>query len=355
MSQGEGGRVYRAAIIGCGRIADTIEDEVLEAPYWSTLPFSHAGAYARCPRTRLVAAADPNEERLASIGRRRGVAALYRDYRELLAREAPEIVSICVPTRHHGAVALEVARHPVRAIYLEKPIAQSLAEADRMVAAFRAAGIAVAVNHVRTFDPVYGRVRRLIAEGVIGAPQTVVAHWREGALFGGSHLFDLLRFLLGAEPVWAFAELDAGSGRFDPGARGLLLFPDDVLVYLDIADGQAVGCELDIVGTEGRIRVGNSLYPEVAVVDRSGARPLLSTRPFPGVTDGRSGMLRAVEALVDAVETGSRPLSTAEDARAALEIAVALHLSARERRPVALPLPAEASDFVIEDPWGRDA
>ena len=55
--------LYRAGIIGCGRIADTIEDELVKAPAWSLLPYSHAGAYQRCPRTQLVAAADLNRER----------------------------------------------------------------------------------------------------------------------------------------------------------------------------------------------------------------------------------------------------------------------------------------------------
>ena len=345
--------VYRVGIIGCGRIADTIEQEVLDAPYWSTTPFSHVSAYAKCARTQVVAAADPNPARLAAFGQRNGVERLYADHRDLLAREDLDIVSICAPTRYHAPIALDVAACGVRGIYLEKPIAQSLAEADRMIEAFRAAGIAVAVNHVRTWDPIYRRVRRLIADGAIGAPQSVVAHWREGALFGGTHLFDLVRMLLGREARWVFGQLDPGTGRFDPGARGLIGFEDDVLVHLNLADAQPANCELDILGTEGRIRVGNLLYPELWQVDRSGPRPSLVLRRFPGVTDGRSGMLAAVEELVAAIDTGARPASDPLDARRDLEIAVAFHLSARDRRVVDLPV--TETDLVIHDPWGREA
>ncbi|MGQ0569230.1 MAG: Gfo/Idh/MocA family protein, partial [Armatimonadota bacterium] len=199
--------VYRAGIIGCGRIADTIEDEILVAPSWALLPYSHAGAYQRCPRTRLVAAADPNPERLANFGRRRGVERLYADFRQMLERESLDIVSVCVPTRSHEAVTLAVTAYPVKGIYLEKPIAQSLREADAMIDAFRRRGIAVAVNHMRTWDPTYGRIQRLIADGAIGSVRAVMAHLREGALFGGTHLFDLLRFLLAAEAEGVFGEL----------------------------------------------------------------------------------------------------------------------------------------------------
>lgn len=342
---------YRAGIIGCGRIADTIEDELVKAPAWSLLPYSHAGAYQRCPRTDLVAAADLNRERLETFGRRRGVDHLYADYREMLDRERLDIVSVCVPTRSHGAVVLEVAQRPVKGVYLEKPIAQSLSEADRMIAAFRSRGIKVAVNHMRTWDPTYGAVRRLIAGRSIGPMKLVVAHFREGALFGGTHLYDLVRSLLGAEPEWVFGELENAAGPFDPGTRGLVGFPGGVRLYLNCSD-DPLQFELDLIGAEGRIRVGNGIYPELWQVDRSGPQRMLVRRGFPGVHDGRSWMLRAVEDLVAAIETGSKPASNEIDARADLEIAVALHLSHRSGERIHFPL--SDLDYVIEDPWGRD-
>jgi hypothetical protein len=79
---------------------------------------------------------------------------------------------------------------------------------------------------------------------------------------------------------------------------------------------------------------------------------VLVRKGFPGVNDGRSGMLRAVEELVAAIEGGAAPRSSERDARADLEIAVAFHLSHRDRRLVRLPLPE--TGYVIEDPWGRD-
>ncbi|MGQ0568017.1 MAG: Gfo/Idh/MocA family protein [Armatimonadota bacterium] len=180
----------------------------------------------------------------------------------------------------------------------------------------------------------------------------VMAHLREGALFGGTHLFDLLRFLLAAEAEWVAGELDAGDGTYDPGARGIIGFPDGVRVYVDGASDDPTPFDLDITGTEGRIRVGNGAYPEFWQVDRTGGRGALLRRGFPGMHDGRSGMLRAVEDLIAAVETGRKPASSDVDARADLEIAVAFHLSHRCGRRVALPV--TDLDCVIEDPWGRD-
>jgi predicted dehydrogenase len=343
--------VYRAGIIGCGRIADTLEDDTIAGASWALQPYSHAGAYQRCPRTALVAAADPNEERRTNLGRRRDVTALYADYREMLDRERVDIVSICVPTRAHARIAIDVAGRGVKGIYLEKPIAQSLREADNMIESFRRYNVAVAVNHMRTWDPIYGRVRQLIADGALGQVRTIMAHVREGALFGGTHLYDLLRFLIGAEPEWVFGELHAG-GPFDPGARGMIGFPNDVRVYVDGASDDPTPFHLDISGTEGRILVGNGVYPELFQIDSSGGRRVLTRRGFPGMHDGRSGMLRALEDLIASIETGSKPASGAVDARADLEMAVAFHLSAKSGGRVTLPV--ADSDYAIDDPWGRD-
>ena len=60
---------YRVGIIGTGRIASTIQDEVVTSPFSFLLPYSHAGAYEAHPATKIVAAADPNAERLRGIRR----------------------------------------------------------------------------------------------------------------------------------------------------------------------------------------------------------------------------------------------------------------------------------------------
>ena len=348
-------RVYRAAIIGCGRIADTIEDELDSAPGWQLLPFSHAGAYQRSSRVTLVAASDPHPDRRAAFGQRRAVSPdhLYADHREMLDREQPDLISVCVPTRYHADVALHVASHPgVKAIFLEKPIAQSLADADRLITAFERRKLAVAINHTRTWDPHYLTIHRLIAEGAIGVPHSLMTHGREGALFGGTHLFDLLRSLLDRDPEWVAGELVPGR-TFDPGARGLISFGGDIRAYVNIAEEDPVGFEIDVVGTEGRIRAGQNTYPELYAIDRSGRRPVWVKRTFPGIHDGRSAMLRAVENLLDHVESGTPILSTPRHARTALEIGVAFHLS-HQQGGARIPFPVADLDYTIQDPWGRD-
>src|ERR671931_12987 len=101
---------YRVALIGLGRIASTIDDEVQGYPS-ILLPYAHMA-----------------------------------DYREMLDREKPDVVSVCTSARPRPGIVADCARAGVRAILAEKPIAFSLAEADAMVELCREHGVRLAVN-----------------------------------------------------------------------------------------------------------------------------------------------------------------------------------------------------------------
>jgi predicted dehydrogenase len=342
---------YRVGVIGTGRIASTIGDEVEHGPFEILLPYSHAGAFAAVPATTIVAAADPNAGRLGEFAARWDVPATYADYREMLANEQLDIVSICTPTRSHAEVAAAVAASGVKGVFMEKPIARSLREADEMVAAFDQAGIKTVVNHLRTFDPYYRRIRWLIETGAIGKLHSLMIHWREGLSFGGAHLFDTLRYLIGAEASWVYGHLDGGDGLFDPGGSGIVGFADGTEVFINCRVGHPVPSEFDIVGETGRIRIGNALFPELYTKDPASPFGELVRRVFPGSVVARSAMTVAVEDLIQAIETGGETPSDLKDGRANLEIAVAFHLSDRANAPVQLPV--TDLDYVVDDPWGR--
>jgi predicted dehydrogenase len=342
---------HRVGIIGAGRIAGSIQDEIEHGPFEFLLPYSHAGAYAAVPGMEIAAVADVNAERLAEFAARWRVPTTYADYRAMLAKETLDIVSICTPTRTHFEVLSAAAESGVKGIYMEKPIAQSLREADLMIAAVDRGGVKVVVNHLRTFDPYYRRVRWLIDQGVIGKLQGVMVYWREGFSFGGSHLFDALRFLIGAEAAWVYGHLDAGGGMFDPGGSGMIGFANGVEVYVNNRPGHPLASEFDIVGEIGRVRIGNTLFPELYVKDERSSYGELVRRVFPGSVVAKSAMTGAVEELARSIETGEKTASDLTDGRKNLEIAVAFHLSNRANVPVQLPI--TDLDYVVADPWGR--
>src|SRR5262245_47560376 len=103
--------LYRAAVIGCGAIGMDIEDDVRQAAARITLPYGHAPTYRACARTQLIAGADVDPARRAAFAERWHLAPdqVYADYRQMLERERPDVVSVAVPTPLHPEVAMAAA------------------------------------------------------------------------------------------------------------------------------------------------------------------------------------------------------------------------------------------------------
>ena len=110
---------YRVAIVGTGRMAGSIDAEVQEYPA-VTMPYSHAAAYATISATRLAAAADITEAQLKKFCDRWNVPARFKDYREMIEREKPDILSITTPGTSHAEICVFAANHGVKAIYCER-------------------------------------------------------------------------------------------------------------------------------------------------------------------------------------------------------------------------------------------
>ena len=88
-------QVYDAAVIGCGRMGSTIDDEMGRWPNF-VLPYSHAAGYAAHPRTQIVAATDPVEEKRLRFGERYGVPKerLFATSQEMVAQVPLDVVSV---------------------------------------------------------------------------------------------------------------------------------------------------------------------------------------------------------------------------------------------------------------------
>ena len=128
--------IYRACLVGCGRMGTTIDDEVRDHPdshLW--LPYSHAAACAVVDRLELVAVADLVQEKVRDAQERYQVSRGYTDYREMIVRERPHLLCIATRPATHAETVLFAVEHGVRAIYCEKPLCCAMQEADTMTEA----------------------------------------------------------------------------------------------------------------------------------------------------------------------------------------------------------------------------
>ncbi len=341
---------YRAAVIGLGRMGSTYDDEVR---YGGTvyLPYCHGPSYFYSPHTELVAGADPHDEQRALFGQRWGLSEdrLYADYREMLEEERPDLVSVTTTAAIRSAIVQDAARAGVKAIWAEKPISFSLAEADDMVDACRENNVAFAVNTARRWMPSYTEARRILDSGELGATLQVTANFPCGISHNGSHLFDIIRFLAGGDVEWVFGEMEsdeAAAGDADIPGNAYLAFDNGVRAFARTTDcGTVARGEIDVICENGRIvcREGPAEYTVYRTdsrdqaAQRRGAPPMRYPVPMPARMQGTG--LTIVEDLIESAQTGRQPKASGEDGRAALEIAIALRESHRRGGVrVALPI-----------------
>ena len=322
-------RPYRAALIGCGRIASSF------AAGDGTLGiYTHAEAYRACPRTELVAVCDVDPARAEACARQWNVPSWYTDGRKMMREVTPDIVSLCTPDGTHESLALDVLAAAVapRGLLCEKPLALEVEGARRVVAAARSAGAALVVNYMRRYADNLRAVRDLVRSGELGAVQAVQGWYTKGVLHNGTHWFDLLRYLAG-DVRTVVGHMVRGGDSDDPELDVSLSLVSGARAQLTSCEA---GCftvfEMDLVLERGRVELRDAaLQPRLWK-----ARP--STR-FVGYTElvedgrdfgtARDALLHAVEDLVEAVATGRPAACSGEDGLAALEVGAAAVTSAR--------------------------
>lgn len=214
-------------LIGCGHIAQAV----------------HLAVISRLAGARLVALAEPDARRREEAARRAPQAAA--DYHHLLAMPQVEAVVICTPTTLHAEVAiaaLEQGKH----VYLEKPLATGLDEAQRVLAAWRSAGTVGMIGFNYRFSPLNGAVRQYLVEKHVGeltcvrsvfsaAPHDLPA-WKQARRSGGgvlldlaSHHVDLVRFFFEQEIGEVSAALRSQRGEDDSAVTQLRLAGRDTV------------------------------------------------------------------------------------------------------------------------------
>ena len=352
-----GENALRVGLIGCGDIARAV----------------HLDALARCPHVRLTALAESRPDRLADAARRAPGAATFADYRDLLGSADVDAVLVALPPRLHAEVAsaaFEARRH----VYLEKPIATSLADASRVVEAWRASGRVGMAGFNGRFNPLYrkaadclraGRLGELVAaRSSLSCADRPVPDWKRSREHGGgalldlaSHHADLVRFLFGREVREVFADARSLSSEGDVAAVQLRL--DDGLIVQSLFSLRAVDEDrFEVYGRAGKLTVDRRESFDLEVTEQTATRTrlgwlgraLASLARSPNLAARLAAPSRepaydaAIERFALAARGSAPPGPDLEDGYRSLQIVLAAEESARTGRPVTLaPRPHESS------------
>src|SRR5215203_1216719 len=149
---------YKSVIVGLTNIGSSRPPEPGEMPIFGNMPRSHASAYYRHPQTEVTAVCDIRPQALEDFRARWADVwpnvRLYTDYKEMLRQEEPDLVSVVTPDHLHADITVAAAEGGAKAILCEKPIATTLADADRMIAAAEANNVLLSVEHTRRWSPI---------------------------------------------------------------------------------------------------------------------------------------------------------------------------------------------------------
>ena len=317
-------------------------------------------AYARHPEAELIALVDTARERRGVFAERYGIPRQFDTLEELLAWQVPDVVANILPVSAARDAVIACAEAGVKGISCEKPIAARLADADAMVAACAARGAAFACATALWEIPQLAEIGAWIRAGGIGH---ITAASIDGSLVHGDQVSGLgcviisyLRLVTGDEVEWVqgwTAPLEAATGDDDCAAYGVLGMSGGYECTAT-ADGPATGAyQLALFGDEGTAYLAGEAGTVLMQGSGAGARPVRPDFLKDPVADDNpvGSMMQVIGGLMDAVRAGRPALCSGHDYRQALEVAIALKLSARDdHRRVSLPL-ADRSSRIVPMPY----
>jgi len=285
----------------------------------------HCEVLSGIPQVELFSLCTRTESRLQELAKQFNVTHTYTDYNELLANEEIEAVNVVTMWDQHtgpALAALSAGKH----VFVEKPMASTLADCEAIANAANATDKCFMVGHICRFNPRYAAAKQEVASGKIGKIVSMYARRNIPASVGASvlgkigpiigdgvHDTDLMLWYSGAKIETAYAQSLSVRGlrypdigwtmyRFNTGAIGVCeniwFLPDTTSFQIDE--------RMEIIGTEGSIHIHDT-YPNFSVCDKDGWRSP-DTTYWPMLHNLRAGALREELAyFTNCIMNGEKP------------------------------------------------
>ena len=338
----------------------------------------HAAAFRMVPEAEVVAVASPTPGKAKAFAGERGIPKAFQDYRDLLALQEVDVVTVGIPNHLHAQVTIDAAKAGKHVI-CEKPLCRTLEEADRMIEACRKAGVLLMYAEELCFAPKYVRARQLAEEGALGRVFLVkqseehfgphmpwfwdVEKSGGGVLLDmGCHSIEYARWLLGKPKV---KSVFAGMGTYVHGDK--TKGEDHSFCIVEYEGGRAALAEnswakqggvddrCEVYGSAGFTRAdllrGSSLltYSETGygyAVEKAATTQGYTFTMFEELWN--YGFPQEMAHCVRCVQGKETPIETGEDGREVLKIIYAAYESAGTGRRIAWPYKPRQVDKPID-------
>jgi predicted dehydrogenase len=326
----------------------------------------HITAYQANPRTEIVALCGRTEESARRKAARHGLSdvRILTDYEAMLAMPETDVVSICTPPHLHAEeviLAAQAGKH----MAIEKAVATDLDDMRRMTDAVERAGVKTVVSFVLRWNPLFQIIKRLLESDAIGpvfygevdyfhgiGPWYGQYRWNVTKEAGGSsllsagcHAIDGLRWFVGKEAVEVSSYSTHGNKtepfapyEYDPTSVTIIKFEDGTLgkVASSLECVQPYVFNVNLCGAEGTLR-NNQLFSKKLLPGQTNFATIPTVLPDSGDVSHHP-FQDEIDHLVRCILDGEESFCNLADAAKTHEIVFAADRSAREGKPVSLPL-----------------
>jgi predicted dehydrogenase len=357
--------VYNIAILGCGKVAHL-----------------HASAIQNLPNARLAGVWSRTQQTANGFACQYKVPA-YTDVAELIKKEKINLAVVCTPHPFHLEPAQQAALQGAN-ILVEKPLASTLEDADKIISTCKKAGVKLGVvSQRRWYEPVL-RVKKAIEAGKIGKPVLGTVNmlgWRDKSYYdadkwrgnwkteGGGvlvnqapHQLDILLWFMGeVDEVYGFwrnlnhpyievEDTALAIIKFKNGGIGNIIVSNSQKpgiygkVHVHGENGASAGVQTDggamfIAGMQGVLEPpANDLWTIPGEEELVEKWKMEDARHFSSIDPMTHYIERQIEDFLSALEENRAPLVTGEDGRRTVELFTAIYRSTRDNLPIKLPL-----------------
>lgn len=342
------------ALIGCGRIA-----------------VNHIKAVQN-NKLELIAVCDIVPEHMEELLKHSAMAEdkgihRYTDYKEMLAKEQPELTAIATESGKHAEIALECINYGVHTI-IEKPIAMSIADAEKIIQRAQEKNVKVAACHQNRFNLAVQETRKALEAGRFGKLSHGSIHvrwnrnkgyydqakwrgtWKQdgGALMNQCiHGIDLLRWMMGNEIEEVYGQTRQQFHRYleaEDVGLAVVKFKNGAIATIEGTTNvypQNLEETLYLFGEKGTVKIGGKSTNNIDVWEfADGEKEDDRNKQLQEVTSNvyGNGHTSLYADVIDAIEKDRRPYVDAVAGKNALELVLAIYKSQKEGKPVKLPL-----------------
>jgi len=302
-------------IVGCGNIAGGFDNSLKLKDF----PRTHAGAYIRDNRFKMTACVDPDENQRQEFMNKWNIKFGFSSIDEIFyLNHKFDVISICSPTIEHSYNIEKALILKPKLIFCEKPITASLADAERLVELCKNSNVLMAVNHTRRWDPSVCKLQADIFSGRRGILRSIIGIYNKGILNNGSHMLDLLHFLVGPVHVLKVGKPFNDYLFNDPTIPVLMENNQGISIHLACANAEDYAeFELQLIFSLGILSIEEGgLYWRERPIEESASfknyRVLGSGKRYMG--ECSESMLKAINNIYLAITSNEALVSSGETA-----------------------------------------